>query len=58
VRPGAALFIDDREINLEQARAAGIHTIRFQSVEQLREDLQSLGFAILPGQSEVQRTPS
>jgi putative hydrolase of the HAD superfamily len=58
VQPAEALFIDDREINLEQARAAGIRTIRFQSVDQLREDLQSLGFAILPGQSEVQRTPS
>ena len=58
VRPGAALFIDDREINLEQARAAGIHTIRFQSVEQLRDDLQALGFTILPGQSETQRVLS
>ena len=44
-----ALFIDDRDINLEQARAAGIRSIRFDSVEQLRRDLQSLGFAILPG---------
>ena len=56
VQPSEALFIDDREINLEQARAGGIRTIRFQSVEQLREDLQSLGFRILPGQSESQRT--
>jgi putative hydrolase of the HAD superfamily len=58
VQPSEALFIDDREINLEQARAAGIRTILFQSVEQLREDLQSLGFRILPGQSEVRRTLS
>jgi putative hydrolase of the HAD superfamily len=58
VQPSEALFIDDREINLEQARAAGIHTIRFQSVEQLRDDLQALGFAILPGQSETQRVLS
>ena len=55
VQPAEALFIDDREINLEQARAAGIRTIRFQSVEQLRDELQSLGFKILPGQSEVRR---
>ena len=55
VQPDEALFIDDREINLEQARAAGIRTIRFQSVEQLREDLQALGFPILPGQSETHR---
>jgi putative hydrolase of the HAD superfamily len=58
VRPLEALFIDDREINLEQARAAGIHTIRFQSVDQLRADLQALGFTILPGQAEVRRTVS
>src|SRR5271169_2594167 len=44
VRPSEALFIDDREINLEQARAVGIHTIRFQSVDQLRADLQALEF--------------
>jgi putative hydrolase of the HAD superfamily len=58
VQPSEALFIDDREINLEQARAAGIHTIRFQSVDQLRADLQALGFTILPGQAEVRRTVS
>lgn len=58
VQPSAALFIDDREINLEQARAAGIRTIRFQSVDQLRDDLQALGFTILPGQSETQRALS
>ena len=58
VQPSEALFIDDREINLEQARAAGIHTIRFQSVEQLRDDLQALGFTILPEQSETQRVLS
>jgi putative hydrolase of the HAD superfamily len=51
VKPSEALFIDDRDINLEQARAAGIHGIRFQSVEGLRGDLQALGFTILPQQS-------
>jgi putative hydrolase of the HAD superfamily len=48
VQPTEALFIDDRDVNLEQARAAGIHGIRFQSMDQLREDLQALGFTILP----------
>jgi putative hydrolase of the HAD superfamily len=42
------LFIDDREVNLEQARAAGMRGIRFQSVKQLRDDLYALGFHILP----------
>jgi len=58
VQPSAALFIDDREINLRQARAAGIHAIRFESVDQLRNDLQALGFTILPGRSESQRVLS
>ncbi len=58
VQPNEALFIDDREINLEQARAVGIRTIRFQSVDRLRNDLQALGFAILPGQSEIRRRSS
>jgi putative hydrolase of the HAD superfamily len=58
VQPSEALFIDDREMNLEQARAAGIRTIRFQSVDQLRQDLQALGFPILPRQLEMPRTPS
>ncbi|MGA8731666.1 MAG: HAD-IA family hydrolase, partial [Terracidiphilus sp.] len=49
VEPSEALFIDDRDVNLEQARAAGIRSIRFDSVEQLRRDLHSLGFTILPG---------
>ena len=48
VRPSEALFIDDRDVNLEQARAAGIRVIRFESVEQLRRELRALGFTILP----------
>ena len=48
VKPAEALFIDDRDENLNQARIAGIRTLRFQSIPQLREDLQALGFTILP----------
>jgi putative hydrolase of the HAD superfamily len=51
VRPSETLFVDDREINLEQARAIGIQTIRFQTLEQFRKDLQALGFPILPKQA-------
>jgi putative hydrolase of the HAD superfamily len=54
VQPSEALFIDDRDVNLEQARAEGIHGIRFQSVAQLRNDLQAFGFTILPQPSELQ----
>lgn len=42
------LFVDDRDINLEQARAAGMRGIRFRSVNQLRDDLHALGFNVLP----------
>jgi putative hydrolase of the HAD superfamily len=56
VQPSEALFIDDRDVNLEQARAAGIRGIRFQSVAQLRKDLQALGFTVLPQQSEPQHS--
>lgn len=48
VKPQEALFIDDREENLEQARRIGIRGIRFQSVTHLRGELQALGFTILP----------
>jgi putative hydrolase of the HAD superfamily len=43
-----ALFLDDREINVQAAQALGIHSIRVQSMPQLRNDLGSLGFTILP----------
>jgi putative hydrolase of the HAD superfamily len=56
VEPSEALFIDDRDINLQQARTAGIRGIRFQSVEQLRKDLQALGFPVLPQPSEAQHS--
>jgi putative hydrolase of the HAD superfamily len=47
-RPAETLFVDDREANLVTARAAGIFGLRFHSVEQLRSDLQTLGFPVLP----------
>ena len=49
VQPAEALFVDDREINIEQARAIGIRAIRFHSLGQFRKDLHALGFPILPG---------
>jgi putative hydrolase of the HAD superfamily len=48
VEPGQALFIDNLAENLEPARAIGIRTIHFQSMAQLRRDLQAIGFPILP----------
>ncbi len=46
--PEATLFIDDREANIEGAKAVGIQAIHFQSVEQLRGDLEAIKFPILP----------
>ena len=46
------LFIDDRDANLAQAQAAGMRTIRFQSVNQLRDDLHALGFHVLPDKTD------
>ena len=44
----AALFIDDRAANVEGARRAGLQSLRFQTLEGLRNDLRELGFPILP----------
>lgn len=41
--PGECVMIDDRGLNLESARELGMHTIKFQSVAQLRDDLARLG---------------
>jgi putative hydrolase of the HAD superfamily len=48
VRPQEALFVDDREANVEAAREVGLNAIQFQSVEQLRADLEKTRFEILP----------
>ncbi len=51
VRPGEALFVDDREANIEAARDVGLKALRFEGVGQLRGDLQKIGFGILPANS-------
>ena len=44
--PSAAVFIDDREPNLETARGLGMHTILYQDASRLRRDLAALAVAI------------
>lgn len=44
--PSAAVFIDDREHNLETARLLGMHTILYQDASRLRRDLAALAVAI------------
>lgn len=41
--PARAVFIDDREQNLEPARALGMRAIRFRDAASLRADLAALG---------------
>ena len=48
VEAAEALFVDDKEANVQGARAVGMRAIRFQSVEQLAEDLRRLEFPVLP----------
>jgi 2-haloacid dehalogenase len=43
VRPSEALFIDDSLRNVKAAEALGIKSIHFQSPQQLRDELISLG---------------
>ena len=48
VSASESLFVDDREINIQAARALGMHAIQFDSIAQLREDLEAMSFPILP----------
>jgi putative hydrolase of the HAD superfamily len=48
IAPYRALFIDDRESNVKAARALGIRAIQFESVAQLRGELEKLAFPTLP----------
>ncbi len=40
--PSEILFIDDKEINVQTARKAGLAAIQYQSVEKLKETLREL----------------
>ena len=44
--PEECCFIDDRALNLEAAARLGMHTIRMESAEQLRGELQKLGIEV------------
>jgi putative hydrolase of the HAD superfamily len=41
--PSSSVFIDDREQNLEPARALGMRTIRYTDAQGLRQELAKLG---------------
>jgi putative hydrolase of the HAD superfamily len=42
-RPDEALFIDDKQVNIEAARDLGMPAVLFSTVEQLRADLVATG---------------
>lgn len=53
VSAAETVFVDDREVNIEAARALGIRTILFRSIAQLKDELEDLGFRVLPGITEA-----
>lgn len=42
VEPGESVFVDDRETNLEGARAVGIKPLLYKDLEQFKVDLQEI----------------
>ena len=55
VKPQEALFVDDREANVEAARELGLRAIQFESTEQLRSELREIGFKVLPRKRKTER---
>lgn len=43
---GECVFIDDLENNINGAKEAGIHGIRFQKIEQVKRDLKNYGIEV------------
>src|SRR5258706_12826851 len=52
-----ALFLDDREPNIRAAQVLGIHAIQFSSFGQLKNDLEALGFPVLPAGTSSDTNP-
>ena len=48
--PEQSLFIDDREQNITPAQSLGMHTILYESPDQLRADLARSGVQLNPSQ--------
>jgi putative hydrolase of the HAD superfamily len=55
VASSEALFVDDKETNVQGARAVGMRAIQFESQPQLKAALSQLGFSILPPDSNSSR---
>ena len=49
IRPEETLFLDDKRINIDAAKALGLRAIEFTTIERLREDLLAAGLeGVLP----------
>jgi putative hydrolase of the HAD superfamily len=48
VRANQALFLDDRQTNIDGARALGMEALLYSTPAKLRADLEAWGFPILP----------
>ena len=46
LEPAATLFIDDKAVNIEGAKAAGWHGIQFRNADQLEQDLAAYGVTV------------
>jgi putative hydrolase of the HAD superfamily len=53
VSAAESLFLDDKEINIQAARALGIHGIVYSSLAQLTDELKARGFPVLPASVEA-----
>lgn len=47
--PAAVVFVDDREVNVEAARAAGLRGVRFEDADTLRASLEAAGVPVRAG---------
>ncbi|MGI5191429.1 HAD family hydrolase [Promicromonospora sp. CA-289599] len=46
VDPARAVFIDDKDVNVDAARGVGFHGVVFTNTEALRKDLRALGLPV------------
>jgi 2-haloacid dehalogenase len=46
VDPSHAVFVDDKQVNVDAARGVGFHGVVFTSTEALRKDLRALGLPV------------
>ncbi len=53
VAPDEAIFADDRRINIDGAKKAGIRAVLFTDVEQFKKDLKRMGVSVKPEEEDA-----